>query len=310
MMPRMVDSCVVLMVRPCIRDLHSRVKRSCPRLRCRHPNRSPPSCSQCPQSGKERLKPAPPGPSGTSCPGFRRHALPPFNGVAHDSRRMLSKPLFARPSPKEDSMRIAITLALVLFLACLTVGAQTVDETKVDPDPGKAEVKALVDKVIKDREAFMTAYGKATQEERAELRPPRPDDYAGDFLALGKKYPGTPAACEALAWVVANGRSGKAQDQALATLVANHIEDAALAPICRVTQQAIGSSHARDNPREKPAPLRARPGPLPSRSFSPEVTRRTDRCGGGEDAGSSHRRVCRPRTLHRIPRLRHHRRAS
>src|SRR5260370_13698627 len=93
------------------------------------------------------------------------------------------------------------------------------DQAKSDP----AKEFAALDKEFQDaRQTFIKAYREAkTPEERQQIvkdKQPKVPEYADRFMKLAETYPDSPAAIQALGWLVGNARGTEAGNKALTKL--------------------------------------------------------------------------------------------
>ena len=86
------------------------------------------------------------------------------------------------------------------------------------------------------QQEFSKVYGAAkTDEERqkAMVKYPDPQKFAGRFLAIAEKNPKDPAAIDALVWVATRGRSGPAFEKALDILYREHLQSEKIGAVCQ-----------------------------------------------------------------------------
>jgi hypothetical protein len=113
--------------------------------------------------------------------------------------------------------------------ACVAVGLSGLSpggRADEPAKPAKADPAKELAAIQKDwagaQQAFMKAYreAKTDEERRAVLKEkrPKPAEFADRYLKLAEAHPDSPAASEALAWVVGNARGTPAAEKALATL--------------------------------------------------------------------------------------------
>jgi hypothetical protein len=94
---------------------------------------------------------------------------------------------------------------------------QKTDQKKGDPEK---EFKDIQKDFAEAQQAFIKAYQEAkTPEEKANVlkeKRPKPDEYADRFLKLAETYPDSPAATQAMAWLLSYGRGTEAAKKAIA----------------------------------------------------------------------------------------------
>ncbi len=95
-----------------------------------------------------------------------------------------------------------------------------------------------IDDVIANHEArmaeFMQEYRSAKPEDRQKLiaeKMPKPAAAAEQLMGLAAKHPKDPAAVTALLWIVSRARGTEQSQQALTTLLRDHVEDERLGDI-------------------------------------------------------------------------------
>jgi thiol-disulfide isomerase/thioredoxin len=91
-------------------------------------------------------------------------------------------------------------------------------------------------------EAFRKANREAkTEEEIARIPALNPRSFAGGFMALARKYPGTEVAEDALVWVASHVKFGPETEEAKRLLVRDHVRSAKLAPVFEFQRLTCGS---------------------------------------------------------------------
>ena len=99
-----------------------------------------------------------------------------------------------------------------------------------------------------DQEAFQKAALRAkTDEERKALQSPRyrnPAFYAGAFLDLAERDPGTPPALEALLWILTHVAFGSMPERAKEMIVRDHIRSDRIEPVFESRQVLMAGSVA------------------------------------------------------------------
>jgi hypothetical protein len=104
------------------------------------------------------------------------------------------------------------------------------------PKSPAEQYQALVKEFQGAQQEFFKEYQAAkTQEERQKLyqeKYPRPDKFADRFLKLAEDHPKDPAAVDALVWVCTNAPGGTAGQNALETLLKDHLQSDKLAAVC------------------------------------------------------------------------------
>ncbi len=102
------------------------------------------------------------------------------------------------------------------------------------PSPA-TQYQALTEEFQKAQADFFKVYQAVkTDEERGKIMAayPQPQRFAPRFLELARKNPTDPAAVDALVWVVSIVRFGAEADQALGTLLKDHLQSDKLGPLC------------------------------------------------------------------------------
>lgn len=132
------------------------------------------------------------------------------------------------------------TTPLTALLLALAAAPATAAQ-KAKESPGEAAYRALV----KEHHAALAEFQKAlaaarTPEQRQKAhrdKHPRVEDFAPRFAALARQHPASPAAVDALAWVVTHpappaSPAAALRPQALKDLLANHARDGRLGTLC------------------------------------------------------------------------------
>jgi TolA-binding protein len=144
------------------------------------------------------------------------------------------------PTPRRT--RAVPLLASVLSLL-IPAFARAADDPAPAAQPAAAkavagETFAQISKEMTDaQQAFMEVYRAAKDDaERQKLveeKYPRPEKYAGRFVAFAEKNPDDPTAVEALTRVVGFTRSGPDYQKALSLLTTRYIDSPKLAELCQ-----------------------------------------------------------------------------
>lgn len=129
-------------------------------------------------------------------------------------------------------------LAVTFGLCWPLIGANLQTENKTDsaPESLDSQFRVLEKEYRTAADDFSKRYSAAkTDEDRQEIAKsyPQPQRYLPRFMALADAHPDSPAAVDALVWVVQNGRVGPEADRALKTLHEKHLVSAKLGPVCQ-----------------------------------------------------------------------------
>jgi tetratricopeptide (TPR) repeat protein len=126
-------------------------------------------------------------------------------------------------------------MVLEASFAWVVMGLAAPMAARMQDEPGAGEYKALVSEFEAAREKFSKLYQSAkTDEERQKAMEtyPRPEAFAPRFLEVARKHPKSPAALDALVWIVSGCRSGPELLQALSAIAGDHIENEKIEQVC------------------------------------------------------------------------------
>jgi len=142
------------------------------------------------------------------------------------------------------------TVGGALALLALLPAARALDEPKPPGTPAE-QYKALVAEYKKSMDDFMKEYREAKPADRQKLiqekYPPNSDKFPERFLKLAQEHPKTPAAVEAIGWVLSNSRSrpkGGPREKAIDLLKREYLTSDKIAPLCDALGQGIDQSGA------------------------------------------------------------------
>ena len=130
-----------------------------------------------------------------------------------------------------------LTLLLVLPAArALDDSKDKKDKPDKKPETPAEEYKALVKEYQDKRQEYVKAYREAkTDAERREVikeKNPKPDEFAARFLKLAEDNAKDAVGLDAAAWLVQNVGSGAESQKAVKILIANHVENPKIGPVC------------------------------------------------------------------------------
>jgi hypothetical protein len=120
------------------------------------------------------------------------------------------------------------------------------EEQDSEPDAGQTgeeRLRTILDQYDAAMEAYQEAYQAVKPEDRRQFRRERyPDaeDYVSRLLTLARDFEKTEVAAEALSWVATKTGNSASIEEAVTTLVRNHIESERLVNICSLLEEQFG----------------------------------------------------------------------
>ena len=126
---------------------------------------------------------------------------------------------------------------LCILLTVALLAAARADDQEPTPQPAGDSYASLSAEFLRARQTLANDFRTAkTEEDRArilEQYSEAPRQFANRFLQFAHDHADDPTAFDALVWVVTNSNDGDAGEKAIAVIVAKHLDDPKITPLCQ-----------------------------------------------------------------------------